>query len=148
MRRLTTWDQCKRMSKEWPQFQTLQRTRREVVWIGRIRPLCQTYQITLAYYREPDRRLAEMSQSWVVVTDPLLRRQRENSAEPIPHHYPNVHCPWLPFLCLYDSDAREWHSGLFIASTVVPWTIDWLACYEGWLATGEWTGGGRHPATG
>ena len=28
--------------------------------------------------------------------------------------------------------------------TIVPWTIDWLACYEGWLATGEWAGGGIH----
>ena len=31
-----------------------------------------------------------------------------------------------------------------VARIIVPWTIDWLACYEGWLATGEWTGGGRH----
>lgn len=148
MGRLTTWDQCERMRREWPQFRPLQRTRREVVWIGRIRPLCQTYEILLAYYREPDRYRAEMSQSWVVVTDPLLHRRRKNSAVPIPHHYPNNRCPWLPFLCLYDPDACEWHSGLSIASTIVPWTIDWLACYEGWLATGEWTGGGRHPETG
>ena len=31
-----------------------------------------------------------------------------------------------------------------IASTTVPWALDWLACYELWLMTGRWTGGGRH----
>ena len=51
----------------------------------------------------------------------------------------------MPFLCLYDPDAGEWHPGMSIARTIIPWTIDWLACYEGWLATGEWTGGGHHP---
>jgi hypothetical protein len=24
-----------------------------------------------------------------------------------------------------------------IALTTVPWAADWLACYEGWLATGR-----------
>ena len=32
-----------------------------------------------------------------------------------------------------------------VADTTIPWAIDWLACYEGWLATGEWAGGGVHP---
>jgi len=34
-----------------------------------------------------------------------------------------------------------------IALTTVPWAADWLACYEGWLATGRWHGGGRHART-
>ena len=148
MKRLTTWDQCERMKKAWPSFRTTCRTRCEIVWIGQVRPLCQTYVLQVRYYREPDRRLAERSRIRVMVTDPLLHRRSDDPDDPIPHHYPNVDSPWLPFLCLYDPDAREWHSGLSIAGTIVPWAIDWLACYEGWLATGEWTGGGRHPATG
>ena len=31
-----------------------------------------------------------------------------------------------------------------LASTTVLWALDWLACYELWLMTGRWTGGGRH----
>jgi hypothetical protein len=49
-----------------------------------------------------------------------------------------------PVLCLFDPSACEWTPCDLLAETTVPWTIDWLACYEGWRATGEWTGGGRH----
>ncbi|MYD87819.1 MAG: hypothetical protein F4018_15215 [Acidobacteria bacterium] len=28
---------------------------------------------------------------------------------------------------------------------IVPWTSEWLACYEIWLATGKWLGGGTTP---
>ena len=38
----------------------------------------------------------------------------------------------------------EWTPAMTIASTTVPWALDWLACYELWLMTGRWTGGGRH----
>ena len=53
------------------------------------------------------------------------------------------------FLCLFDPDREQWCASDLIADTTVPWTVDWLACYEGWLATGRWHGGGRHaPARG
>jgi len=55
--------------------------------------------------------------------------------------------PERPILCLYDPATNEWSPDKAIAKTIIPWTIDWLACYEGWLATGEWTGGGRHPTS-
>jgi hypothetical protein len=47
-------------------------------------------------------------------------------------------------LCLFDAEANEWTPFHMIAETTIPWTLDWLACYEGWRATGAWTGGGRH----
>lgn len=34
---------------------------------------------------------------------------------------------------------------MHLSQTIVPWSADWLACYELWLMTGRWTGGGRHP---
>jgi len=34
---------------------------------------------------------------------------------------------------------------MLIADTTVPWTAEWLANYEVWLATGEWHGGGEWP---
>jgi hypothetical protein len=38
---------------------------------------------------------------------------------------------------------RGW---MLLAYTVVPWTSEWLVFYELWLITGEWLGGGTHPA--
>ncbi|ADJ23865.1 hypothetical protein Hden_2064 [Hyphomicrobium denitrificans ATCC 51888] len=34
-----------------------------------------------------------------------------------------------------------------LSETTVKWTIDWLACYDGWRATGKWAGSGRHLET-
>lgn len=48
-------------------------------------------------------------------------------------------------LCLYHPDYGEWHDGLLISQTMIPWTMLWLHFFEGWLASGEWEGGGEHP---
>ena len=81
----------------------------------------------------------------VIVVNPLLRLRARNQGDPIPHHYLNRVDPHRPILCLYDPDAEEWCATDLVAETIIPWTVDWLACYEGWLATGRWAGGGRHP---
>ena len=138
-------DQVERMRKAWPDFRVLNRTHTDVAWTGRLRPLCQTYTVQVTYHRELNRHGMDRCVPRVTVIEPLLRRRRENPNEPIPHHYPNRENPNLPFLCLYDPETREWHPAKSIASTIIPWTIDWLVSYEGWHATGEWTGGGRHP---
>ena len=44
-------------------------------------------------------------------------------------------------LCL---DYHEWGDGDSIATTLLPWAIEWLAHFEIWLTTGKWTGGGIH----
>ncbi|WP_378106315.1 hypothetical protein [Chryseobacterium sp. sg2396] len=49
-------------------------------------------------------------------------------------------------LCLYYPDAKEWTNKKTIASTILPWAIEWLYHYEIWLITGNWTGGGIHPS--
>lgn len=145
---LTISRQVELMRQRWPDFRVLSQTGRLVRWEGRLRPLSQMYTVQVAFCLEQKRRSAQCSLSpHVIVTDPLLHRRVETPEEPIPHHYPNRVCPRYPFLCLYDPAAHEWHPRQSIAHTIVPWTIDWLACYEGWLATGEWTGGGRHPTS-
>ena len=48
-------------------------------------------------------------------------------------------------LCLYLPRKRQWHAGLRIDQTIVPWTILWLYYFEEWLATDEWKGEGEHP---
>ena len=46
----------------------------------------------------------------------------------------------------YLPSSGEWHGGLLIASTVVPWAVLWLYFFEEWLVSDEWKGGGVHPA--
>ena len=59
-----------------------------------------------------------------------------DDADYLPHTYPGNE------LCLFY--PGEWQHDRFLAVTIVPWTAEWLLHYEIWLATGEWTGGGRH----
>lgn len=142
---MSTWEQVRLMRRIWPAFKVLHRTRWLVRWEGPLRPLSQTYTVQVLFQRRKNYNRSDTAPiPQVTVISPLLRRRPEDPSDPIPHHYPNRNFPELPILCLYDPDTREWHPRLPVADTIVPWTIDWLACYEGWLATGEWTGGGRH----
>ncbi len=47
-------------------------------------------------------------------------------------------------LCLYYPKAKEWNESKTLASTIFPWTIEWLYHYEIWVITGKWEGGGIH----
>ena len=141
---LTIRRQIESMRRDWPCFRTIRRSKGIVFWEGRLRPLCQVYSVQIAFCRQR-REGHRYFPPLVTVINPLLRQRAEAPEEPIPHHYPNPDCPVLPFLCLHYPPAGEWNPGRRISTTIVPWTIDWLACYEGWLATGEWTGGGVHP---
>lgn len=59
----------------------------------------------------------------------------------IPHVYSEAPVK----LCLYLPGSGEWHSGLLIANTIVPWAALWLYFFEEWLISDEWKGGGQHP---
>ncbi len=72
----------------------------------------------------------------VHILEPTLMLR--DDADHLPHTYPGNE------LCLFY--PGEWQHDRFLAVTIVPWTAEWLLHYEIWLATGEWTGGGRHPA--
>lgn len=48
-------------------------------------------------------------------------------------------------LCLYHPKYREWTPDRVLSETIIPWISEWLACYETWLITGDWLGGGVHP---
>lgn len=133
----------KLMLKKWPGFQVLRNSSRFVHWRGSLQPLCQVYIVEILHRNRRQRTGTRSSIPRVTVVDPVLHRRDEEPNKPIPHHYLNKQDPEFPFLCLFDPDADEWDPSMPIATTIVPWTIDWLACYEGWLATGEWTGGGR-----
>lgn len=59
---------------------------------------------------------------------------------------PHVYSESPVQLCLYLPASDEWHGGLLIANTIVPWAALWLYFFEEWLVSDEWKGGGVHPA--
>lgn len=74
-----------------------------------------------------------------VVLEPDLRALANGRR--LPHVYretPVELCLWLP-------RRREWHHGLTLASTMLPWAHLWLAYFEEWLVSDQWQGGGEHP---
>lgn len=140
----TSMTQARQMRAKWPGVRLLRRTRKRICWEGELRPLRKTYTIALVLdleHLEPV--AAGPPNPLVMALKPLLRPRDESPREAIPHVYPNPAHPLLPLLCLFHPptdrfDPRR-HS---VANTIVPWTLEWLACYEGWLATGTWYGGG------
>jgi hypothetical protein len=124
---LTVMQQVLRMKALHPQF-SVSATAFRAAWTGEVTPsaLSETYVVRVTY--EPGRHPRTS------VLSPKLRRREDG--RPIPHTYAG------DFLCLYFPRAREWRADKFIADTIIPWISLWLFYYEGWLATGEWLGGG------
>ena len=88
-------------------------------------PASQVYTIRLVYRHS--------ARPQVTVTDPELTLHPD--AESLPHSYPGDQ------LCLYY--PGEWRHDMLLATTVLPWTAEWLMHYELWLVTGKWHGGGH-----
>ena len=129
------------MRTKWPEFRVKHRDKRNVAWEGELRPLHKAYTVGIILQLAPQS--IRVPNPVVVALNPRLRGRNERPEEAIPHVYDNPWNPLLPFLCLHHPptdgfDARHQSA----ATTVIPWTIEWLACYEGWLATGKWVGGG------
>ena len=139
--------QIERMRRAWPDFRVLSTSDWYVSWEGPLRPLAMRYtvRVSMCFGRQLSNAVIVGYAPRVTVVDPLLRRRPEQPEKPIPHIYPNGLCPDRPILCLYLPRSGEWSARDAVADTTIPWAIDWLACYEGWLATGEWAGGGVHP---
>jgi hypothetical protein len=127
--------QIERMKARWPRFSVRDVDRRNhgARWIGVVEPQFSRYTIEVRH------RLWEYPE--VRVLSPALTRLPDNPEGQLPHVYPPADDPRL---CLFDPRADEWNWSMPIADTIVPWACDWLACYEFWLVTGSWRGGGRH----
>lgn len=99
---------------------------------GSLQPLdiCEKYSVRIEY------RIGLSPSTWV---DGLPAPDKEPCGKKIPHRYRDGS------ICLFY--GAEWTADKAIAQTIVPWLLEWLAFYEGWLATGEWQGGGTHPET-
>jgi hypothetical protein len=128
-------EQIAAMKATWPQFaaRCIDRRSQSTRWVGSVRPQYSKYILEIRY------QLGAFPE--VRVVSPALIRMPSDPEGQLPHVYPPVDDPTL---CLFDPCQDEWASTTTIASTIVPWALDWLACYELWLMTGRWTGGGRH----
>ncbi len=132
---LSTYEQQHRMRRRWSNFNVLDRTKTRIHWEGKLKPDGRPYKVEILH-RLHRRSPVRHAMPEVRVTAPLLHRRSAQPDQPIPHVYVNEHTPYLPLLCLHDLAGDEWHPGLSIADTIVPWTAEWLWRYEFWLRTG------------
>ena len=142
-------EQIIRMRRLYPGFDMVFNGGWHVIWKGALRPLSQSYLVRVEAV-EPriigNLRVVGTLGADVTLISPELELATDKApGEATPHLYWNESNPHRSRLCLFDPATAEWTRDNAIAETIIPWTIDWLASYEGWLATGEWTGGGRHP---
>jgi hypothetical protein len=142
-RGLSAETQIELMGLDYPNLAVLHAASWSILWRGILTPYAQPYVVQLHYCAFSLQLAAIKSKTvHVEVLSPLLRR-RAGAADPeIPHIYPNPIDKTLPRLCLHMQ--HEWNSSMSIADTIVPWTVEWLAAYEGWRATGLWSAGGHN----
>jgi hypothetical protein len=109
------------MRQLFPRF--VYRAGRKPVWYGTLRPDdgSPDYRVKLVYC------LRTAPKVWV------LSPEIDKAA---PHRYDDLS------LCLYYPRHSEWHPGMFLAETIVPWSAQWLFFYEAWLVDpdGRWLG--------
>jgi len=110
--------------------------RLDFIYQARPTPLSRLYTLRLTYS------LADLTE--VRVQDPNLRLLAGDDRL-LPHVYDGHHPAKL---CLYLPNTNEWTRAMALATTVVPWSIEWLLHFEIWLTTNEWQGGGQHPDAG
>lgn len=132
------------MISVWPELKLVGREGTSAVWRGPLRPLLQTFHVEITY-RAPlviERLDARILQPRVRVLSPPLRHRPGDPEGSLPHVYYSPDGDVT--LCMLDPDADDWSPFDSLAQTTVPWIIEWLAAYEGWRATGNWTASGRH----
>ena len=144
---LTIDDQINAMVEIWPLMRLASRDGPTAVWQGSLRPLLQTYEISILY-RAPtliERLDPRLHQPHVSILAPRLRPRPGDPEGKLPHVYYGP--DGSVSLCLLDPNADAWSPLDTLAETTVPWIIEWLAAYEGWRATGTWTASGKHVET-
>lgn len=102
-----------------------------LTWIGELSPtpMSRTYEIKIEYevFKEPQVRVMSFG---------LI----------IPNIKSDIHMYNDGSLCLYYNEKRkEWNHRMALATSIVPWTCEWLYFYEIWLVTRKWCGREIHP---
>jgi hypothetical protein len=145
----TLTEQVQAMRRHWPEFEAARALGGGTAWFGPLVGLGRTYRVMIEYGPVPPPPEAPfLAQIPLVrVLNPRLEPRWDAQDEvPLPHVFFEKEDITLSPLCLFDPDNGQWSPADLIAEKIVPWAVDWLVCYEGWLATGRWHGGGRHAA--
>jgi hypothetical protein len=116
------------------------------VWEGPLRPASKTCTIRIVYFRRRFFDEWSLSNSYVTVhvVDPLIGKLMLDG-DILPHVYWNDRAPLWPALCLWDPAEMYWDPEMTIATTIIPWTSEWLLFFEYWQISGEFLGPARHP---
>ncbi len=144
---LSIAEQDHEIRRLYPGFQLLGDVGLWAVWEGTLTPVRRAYTVRMTYFPRlffPEFQIANLRIS-ITVEDPVIGLDPRGTGELPPHIYPNISRPEFPQLCLFDPATDQWDGDKLIAETILPWTARWLFFFEGWMATGEWFGGGRHP---
>jgi hypothetical protein len=117
------------------------------VWEGPLKPASKTYRVRIVHFRRTifDGWMLANDYVTVHVVEPLLGGDMLTSETLLPHIYWNERNPAWPALCLWDPAEMFWTPELSIATTIIPWTSEWLLFFEYWQISGEFLGPGRHP---
>ena len=140
-------DQVSAMAARWPSLALIEKDSRRAMWEGPLEPVQRRHRIRVDHTTPLliERFSILKVQPRVQVLTPKLEHHPEFEDGPVPHVYNNPKDVSLPFLCLFDPYNGEWSLDDVLAETTIPWATRYLYFYEGWLATGKWLGGGRHP---
>ncbi|WP_325347023.1 hypothetical protein [Xylophilus sp.] len=136
---LSIREQNAELRLDWPKFRTVlfEPGRQRVIWRGEVWPGINRYKIEIEYSME-----RVIMGPKVRVVSPSLTRLPGNPEGSLPHVYER---DTDPYLCLFDPRGREWTgSGCRFQKRLFLGRLIGLVCYEGWLLTGAWHGGGRH----
>lgn len=144
---LSIAEQDREIRRLYPDFRLVGDVGLWAVWEGTLTPVRRTYTVRMTYFPRlffPEFQIANPRIS-ITVEAPVIGLDPRGTGELPPHIYPNISRPEFPRLCLFDPATDQWDGDKLIAETILPWTARWLFFFEGWMATGEWFGGGRHP---
>lgn len=120
--------QVEALRREFPHA-TVRANHKGLEWLGQLQPsaISDLYTVRVVYKADGRRPV-------VTVVSPDLIPDTNGK---LPHIFPGGN------LCLHS--AEDWHPGLFITRSVLPWIAEWLLHYEFWRATDDWHGGGHEP---
>jgi hypothetical protein len=143
----TLKEQAEAMRRRWREFEAAPALGGGIVWFGPLVGPGRTYRVMIEYGpvpAPPDATFLEQIPLVRVLSPRLEPRWASPDEAPLPHVFFDKDDITLSPLCLFDPDQAQWSPADLIADKTVLWAVDWLVCYEGWLATGRWHGGGRH----
>lgn len=106
-----------------------------LIWKQRVRPseLSRAYDITVKYNG--------ITPEVYLYNQGIMTKKDKYIPHCYRRHYNNKDDEYVK-VCLYYPKYQEWSRDMFLADTIIPWTIDWLYFYELWRITGKWLGGG------